>query len=52
MCVSECVCGLIRGLALTYTHYIKWIGNKELLYTPVKSTQYGVVTYTGIESKE
>lgn len=29
--------------------YIEWLGNKDLLYSPGKSTQYSVVTYMGKE---
>ena len=37
----------------TYTLlYIKWITNKDLLYSPGNSSQYSVITYMGKESKK
>ena len=32
--------------------YIKWITNKDLLYSTGNSTQYSVMIYTGKESKK
>ena len=32
--------------------YIKWITNKDLLYSTGNSTQYSVMTYMGKESKK
>ena len=32
--------------------YIKWITNKDLLYTTGNSTQYSVMAYMGKESKK
>ena len=40
------------GISTYILLYIKWITNKDLLYSTGKSTQYSVMTYMGKESKK
>ena len=40
------------GIYIYTLIYIKWITNKNLLYSKGNSTQYSVVTYMGKESEK
>ena len=40
------------GINIHTLLYIKYITNKDLLYIPVNSTQYSVITYMGKESEK
>ena len=40
------------GIDIYTLLYIKYITNKNLLYSTGNSTQYSVMTYMGIESKK
>ena len=40
------------GIDIYTLLYIKYITNKNLLYSTGKSTQYSVMTYIGTESKK
>ena len=46
--------GIVRefGIDMYTLLYLKWITNKDLLYSTGDSAQYSVMTYMGIESKK
>ena len=44
--------GIVRefGMHMYSLLYVKWITNKDLLYSTGNSVQYSVITYNGKES--
>ena len=40
------------GIGIYTLLYIKWITNRDLLYSIGNSTQYSIITYTGKESEK